>query len=46
MSPDVPPDGKFDVIGRLDGPLETLGVQIPAKTDEAGTDTPDSAGLR
>jgi hypothetical protein len=34
------PDGKFDVIGRLDGPLETLGVQIPAKTDEAGTDTP------
>ena len=40
------PDGKFDVIGRLDGPLETLGVQIPAKTDEAGTDTPDSAGLR
>jgi hypothetical protein len=40
------PDGKFDVIGRLDGPLETLGVQIPAKTDEAGKDTPDSAGLR
>jgi hypothetical protein len=26
--------------------VETLGVQIPAKTDEAGTDPPDSAGLR
>jgi hypothetical protein len=36
-------DGKFDAIGRLDGPLDTLGVQIPAKTDEAGTETPDSA---
>jgi hypothetical protein len=39
-------DGGFNAIGRLDGPLETLGVQIPAKTDDAGTNTPDSAGLR
>lgn len=37
------PDGKFNAIGRLDGPLDTLGVQILAKTDEAGTETPDSA---
>jgi hypothetical protein len=35
-------DGDFDVVGRLDGPLDTLGVQVPAKTDDADTD-PDSA---
>jgi hypothetical protein len=35
-------DGDFDVIGRLDGPLDTLGVQVLAKTDDADTD-PDSA---
>lgn len=34
--------GGFDVIGRLDGPLDTLGVQVPAKPDDAETD-PDSA---
>jgi hypothetical protein len=33
-------DGALDVIGRLDGTLATLGLQIPAKTDEAGTDKP------
>jgi hypothetical protein len=38
-------EGEFDAMGRLDGPLDTLGVQIPAKTDDAGTDMPDSAGL-
>jgi hypothetical protein len=35
-------DGDLDVIGRLDGPLHTLGVQVPAKTDDADTD-PESA---
>lgn len=35
------PDGSFDVIGRLDGPLDALGVLIPAKTVEAEADTPD-----
>jgi hypothetical protein len=37
------PQGEFDVIGRLDGALDTLGIQIPAKTDDAGTDMPESA---
>jgi hypothetical protein len=36
-------DGALDAIGRLDGTLATLGLQIPAKTDEAGT---DKAGLQ
>jgi hypothetical protein len=40
------PDGEFDVIGRLDGPPDTLGVQIPAKTDQAGTDLADRARPR
>jgi len=40
------PDGGFDVIGRLDGAAETLGVQIPYQGDCAGTDIggPRSAG--
>lgn len=38
------PDGEFDAIGRLDGPLETLGVQMPAEPDEPGTNMPDSVG--
>jgi hypothetical protein len=37
------PEGEFDVIGRLDGALDTLGIQIPAKTDGAGMDMPESA---
>jgi hypothetical protein len=28
-------EGEFDVIGRLDGTLDTLGIQIPAETDDA-----------
>jgi hypothetical protein len=37
------PQGEFDVIGRLDGPPDALGIQNPAKTDDAGTDMPESA---
>jgi hypothetical protein len=32
------PEGEFDVIGRLDGPLDTLGIQIPAKGDVVHAD--------
>jgi hypothetical protein len=28
------PDGEFDLIGRLDGTLETLGIQIPVQNSD------------
>lgn len=37
------PEGEVDVIGRLDGTFDTLGIQIPAETADPGTDMPDSA---
>ena len=37
------PRGEFDVIGRLDGTLDTLEIQIPAGTADPATDTPESA---
>jgi hypothetical protein len=36
------PEGEFDLIGRLDGTLDTLGIQIPAKADATDTDIPES----
>ncbi|WP_236722993.1 hypothetical protein, partial [Mycobacterium avium] len=37
------PEGEFDVIGRLDGTLDTLGIQIPAEAADPATDMPASA---
>lgn len=36
-------DGELDVIGRLDGRLDTLGVQVPPKADEAAAAPSDLA---
>jgi hypothetical protein len=34
-------EGEFDLIGRLDGTLDTLGIGIPAKTGDNDTDIPE-----
>ncbi|WP_081633465.1 restriction endonuclease [Mycobacterium sp. 360MFTsu5.1] len=38
------PDGTLDVIGRVDGAIASLGLQIPAETNEANAGKPAAAG--
>ncbi|MGE3659549.1 MAG: restriction endonuclease [Mycolicibacterium sp.] len=37
------PEGEFDVIGRLDGPPNILGIEVPAEAGDAGDGVPESA---
>jgi hypothetical protein len=34
------PEGKFEVVGRIDGPIDILGLQNPIRTDEADASSP------
>lgn len=37
------PEGEFDVIGRLDGPPNILGIEVPAEAGDAGKGVPEPA---
>jgi len=40
------PEGEFDVIGRLDGTVDILGIESPVKTDDPRTDMPEQAAQK